>query len=48
MRKDKVRALTWKRVNFKTNEICINKGISHEKDNKLYVNDTKTDDFPYH
>ncbi|MFY0744015.1 site-specific integrase [Solibacillus silvestris] len=44
MRKGEALALTWKDVNFKTNEIRINKAISRGKDNKLYVKDTKTGD----
>lgn len=44
MRKGETLALTWKDVNFKTNEIRINKAISRGKGNKLYVKDTKTGD----
>ncbi|MGG0655547.1 tyrosine-type recombinase/integrase [Rummeliibacillus pycnus] len=42
MRKGEVLALTWNDLDFKTNEIRINKAISRGKDNKLYVKSTKT------
>lgn len=42
MRKGEALALTWKDVNFKENEIRINKALSRGKDNLLYVKDTKT------
>ncbi|WP_235753918.1 site-specific integrase [Psychrobacillus sp. INOP01] len=42
MRKGEALALTWNDLNFKTNEIRINKGIARGKDNKLYVKSTKT------
>ncbi|MEK4627353.1 MAG: site-specific integrase [Solibacillus sp.] len=44
MRKGEALALTWKDINFKTNEIHINKALSRGKDNKRYVKDTKTGD----
>lgn len=44
MRKGEALALTWKDINFKTNEIRINKAISRGKDNRLYPKDTKTGD----
>ncbi len=44
MRKGEAFALTWKDVNFKTNEIRINKAISAGKNNRLYLKDTKTGD----
>jgi len=42
MRKGEALALTWKDVNFKENEIRINKAVSRGKDNLLYVKVTKT------
>ncbi|MGA4517223.1 tyrosine-type recombinase/integrase [Solibacillus silvestris] len=44
MRKGEALALTWSDIDFKTNEIRINKAISSGKDHKLYVKDTKTGD----
>lgn len=44
MRKGEAFALTWKDVDFKTNEIRINKAISAGKNNRLYLKDTKTGD----
>lgn len=42
MRKGEALALTWKDVNFTTNEIRITKAISKGLKNKLYVKPTKT------
>lgn len=42
MRKGEALALTWKDIDFKKNEIRINKAISRGKNNKLYVKTTKT------
>ncbi|WP_231885762.1 site-specific integrase [Sporosarcina psychrophila] len=42
MRKGEALALTWKDLNFTTNELRINKALSRGKDNKLYVKSTKT------
>ncbi|MEQ6856091.1 site-specific integrase [Lysinibacillus capsici] len=42
MRKGEALALTWNDVDFKTNEIRINKAISRGKNNQLYVKSTKT------
>ena len=42
MRKGEALALTWKDIDFKKNEVRINKAISRGKDNKLYVKTTKT------
>ncbi|WP_246832120.1 site-specific integrase [Viridibacillus sp. FSL H7-0596] len=44
MRKGEALALNWKDINFKTNEIRINKAISRGKNNRLYGKDTKTGD----
>lgn len=44
MRRGEALALTWKDVNFKTNEVRINKALSRGKGSKLYVKDTKTGD----
>ncbi|WP_336663716.1 tyrosine-type recombinase/integrase [Kurthia gibsonii] len=42
MRKGEALALTWKDIDFKDNEIRINKALSRGKDNQLYVKSTKT------
>lgn len=42
MRKGEALALTWNDIDFKNNELRINKAISRGKDNKLYVKTTKT------
>lgn len=42
MRKGEALALTWKDLDFTTNELRINKALSRGKDNKLYVKSTKT------
>lgn len=42
MRKGEALALTWKDLNFKTNEIRINKALSRGKNNRMYVKSTKT------
>lgn len=42
MRKGEALALTWNDVNFKDNEIRINKALARGKDNRLYVKNTKT------
>jgi integrase len=42
MRKGEALALTWNDLNFKTNELRINKALSRGKDNQLYVKSTKT------
>lgn len=42
MHKGEALALTWKDINFKDNEIRINKAISRGKNNKLYLKTTKT------
>ena len=42
MRKGEALALNWKDLDFKNNEIRINKALSRGKDNKLYVKSTKT------
>jgi len=42
MRKGEAFALTWSDINFKLQEIRINKALSQGKDNKLYVKSTKT------
>jgi integrase len=42
MRKGEALALTWKDVDFKKNEIRINKAISRGKNNLLYLKTTKT------
>ncbi len=42
MRKGEALALTWKDINFKDNEIRINKAISRGKNNQLYLKTTKT------
>jgi len=42
MRKGETLALTWNDINFKTNEIRINKALSRGTDNRLYVKSTKT------
>lgn len=42
MRKGEALALTWRDINFTTNEIRINKAISRGKNNALYVKTTKT------
>lgn len=42
MRKGEALALSWKDLNFTTNELRINKALSRGKDNKLYVKSTKT------
>lgn len=42
MRKGEALALTWKDINFKYNEIRINKAISRGKNNQLYLKATKT------
>ena len=42
MRKGEALALTWNDIDFKNNEIRINKAISRGKENKLYVKTTKT------
>ncbi|MBF4501196.1 site-specific integrase [Savagea sp. SN6] len=44
MRKGEAFSLTWGDVNFKKNELHINKALSRGKDNKLYVKSTKTND----
>lgn len=44
MRKGEALALTWRDINFKTNEIRINKALSRGKDNKLYIKSTKTNE----
>lgn len=41
MRKGEALALTWDDINFKDNEIRINKALSRGKDNRLYVKATK-------
>ena len=43
MRKGEALALTWKDLNFKDNEIIINKALSRGKASILYVKSTKTD-----
>jgi len=45
MRKGEALALTWNDLNFIKNEIRINKALSRDKDNKLYVKSTKTGAF---
>ncbi|WP_421924960.1 tyrosine-type recombinase/integrase [Lysinibacillus capsici] len=42
MRKGEALALNWKDIDFKNDEIRINKAISRGKDNKLYLKTTKT------
>ena len=42
MRKGEALALTWNDVNFKTNELRINKAISRGKEGQLYLKSTKT------
>lgn len=42
MRKGEALALTWNDINFKTNEIRINKALSRGTNNRLYVKSTKT------
>lgn len=42
MRKGEALALQWDDIDFKNNEITINKAISRGKDNKLYLKTTKT------
>lgn len=42
MRKGEALALTWNDLDFKNNEIRINKALSRGQDNKLYVKSTKT------
>ncbi|MFJ8263383.1 tyrosine-type recombinase/integrase [Rummeliibacillus sp. NPDC094406] len=42
IRKGEALALNWKDLDFKSNEICINKALSRGKDNKLYMKSTKT------
>lgn len=42
MRKGEALALIWKDINFKTNEIRINKALSRGANNRLYVKSTKT------
>ncbi|MFJ7848162.1 tyrosine-type recombinase/integrase [Peribacillus sp. NPDC097224] len=42
MRKGEALSLTWKDIDFKKNEIRINKAISRGKNNKIYVKTTKT------
>ncbi|MFJ7649241.1 site-specific integrase [Lysinibacillus sp. NPDC097279] len=42
MRKGEALALTWNDVNFKTNEIRINKALSRGTNNRLYIKSTKT------
>jgi integrase len=42
MRKGEALALTWNDLNFKTNELRINKAIARGKNNQLYVKSTKT------
>ncbi|MEX3624174.1 site-specific integrase [Viridibacillus arvi] len=42
MRKGEALALTWNDLDFKTNEIRINKALSRGKENQLYVKSTKT------
>lgn len=42
IRKGEALALTWNDIDFKKNEIRINKAISRGKDNKLYLKTTKT------
>lgn len=42
MRKGEALALTWNDLNFKTNELRINKAIARGKDSQLYVKSTKT------
>lgn len=42
MRKGEALALTWKDINFTTEELRINKAISRGIDNQLYVKSTKT------
>lgn len=42
MRKGEALALTWNDLDFNTNELRINKDLSHGNDNRLYVKTTKT------
>lgn len=42
MRKGEALALTWNDLNFKANEIRINKALSRGKNSQLYVKSTKT------
>ena len=42
MRKGEALSLTWDDLNFKTNELRINKSLSRGKENRLYVKSTKT------
>lgn len=42
MRKGEALALTWNDIDFKNNEILINKALSRGKVNQLYVKSTKT------
>lgn len=42
MRKGEALALTWQDINFKDNEISINKAIGQGKSQRLYVKSTKT------
>lgn len=42
LRKGEALALTWKDINFKKDEIHINKALSRGKNNQLYVKSTKT------
>lgn len=42
MRRGEALALTWDDLNFGSNELRINKGLSLGKDNRLYVKSTKT------
>ena len=42
MRRGEALALTWKDIDFKKNEIRINKALAQGKDNQLYVKSTKT------
>ena len=44
MRKGEAFALTWNDINFKTNEVNIDKALSRGKNNRLYVKSTKTGD----
>ncbi|MFF3102992.1 site-specific integrase [Viridibacillus arvi] len=42
MRKGEALALTWQDINFKENEISINKAVGQGKSQKLYIKSTKT------
>lgn len=44
MRKGEALALTWNDLNFKSNELRINKAVSRGKDSRLYLKSTKTGD----